>query len=230
MFYPILNESIIKRAIDNNIVKINIYDLRDYTPYNHKQVDDTPYGGGNGMVIMVEPLYNAIKALKKDNSRIILTSPQGKTYKQEDSYRLKKYNHLIIIAGQYEGYDERIRNYIDEEISIGDYVLTGGELPAMIIVDSVVRLLDNAIKKESYLNDSFSNWLLEHPHYTKPRTFNGLEVPEVLLNGNHELIRKYRLKESLRRTYLRRKDLLENKVLTKEEKLLLEEITNEKNK
>ena len=208
MFNGILNESIIKRAINNNLVKINVIDFRAYSTFSNMQVDDTPYGGGKGMVLMCEPVVRAIEDLKKEDSLVILTCPQGKTYSEKMAFDLKKYKHLIIVCGHYEGYDERIRNFVDLEVSIGDYILTGGEIPAMVIVDSVTRLLEGVIKEESYFEDSFTNNLLDYPTYTKPRDFRGLLVPEVLLSGNHEKIKEYRLQEQIKRTKERRPDLL----------------------
>ena len=209
MFEGILNESIIKRAIDNKQVEINIYNLRDYTLDKNKKVDDYAFGGGKGMVLMPEPIYNAIKALKKEDTKIILLTPQGKQYKQELAYNLSKEKHLILICGHYEGFDERIRSFVDLEISIGDYVLTGGEIPGMILLDSITRLLDGVIDKESHENDSFNDDLLDYPVYTKPVEFNGMKVPDVLLSGHHANIKKWRYEEQLKKTQERRPDLLE---------------------
>ena len=161
MFNGFLTESIIKRAINNEKVNINIIDFRKYSTLNNNQVDDTPYGGGAGMVLMCEPVVRAIEDLKKEDSLVILTCPQGQKYNEEMAYELKKYKHIIIVCGHYEGYDERIRNYVDLEISIGDFILTGGEIPAMAITDSIVRLLDGVINKDSYIEDSFTNNLLD---------------------------------------------------------------------
>jgi tRNA (guanine-N1)-methyltransferase len=209
MFSGFIYESIIKRAIEKEKVKINIINLRDYSEDIHRNVDDYPFGGGSGMVLRVEPVYKAIEALKTKDSKIILMTPQGQKYSQKKAYSLTNEKHLIIICGHYEGFDERIRAFVDEEISIGDYVLTGGEIPAMAITDSIVRLIDGVIKEESHLNDSFNNNLLDAPVYTKPREFMGMEVPEVLLSGNHKLINEWRLKKQLERTEERRPDLLE---------------------
>ena len=208
MFEGFLNESIIKRALKNDKVKINVIDFRKYSTLNNSQVDDTPYGGGAGMVLMCEPVVRAIEDLKKENSLVILTTPQGKVYNESVALDLKDKNHLIIICGHYEGYDERIRNFVDLEISIGDYVLTGGEIPAMAITDSIVRLLPGVINKESYVEDSFTNNLLDYPTYTKPADFRGMKVPEVLLSGNHAKIAEYRKNEQIKRTGERRPDLL----------------------
>ena len=227
MFTGFLNESIIGRAIKENKVEINLVNLRDYTLDKHGHVDDTPFGGGAGMVLMCQPVFDCIKSIRKDNSIVIMMTPQGKKYNQKVAKELTLKDHLIILCGHYEGFDERIRSIVDLEISIGDYVLTGGEIPAMAITDSIVRLIDGVIEDDSHEFDSYSNWMLEHPQYTKPRIYEGLEVPEVLCNGNHKEIEKYKLKESLRRTYLRRPDLLESHELSKEEKILLDEIIKE---
>lgn len=209
MFNGFLSESIIKRAIENNLVEINIIDYRKYSLDKHHKVDDTPYGGGAGMVLKCEPIVRAIEDIKTDDSLVILTTPQGKVYNQKETIKLKEYKHLIIICGHYEGYDERIRSFVDLELSIGDYILTGGEIPAMVITDSVTRLIDGVINKESYLEDSYSDYLLDYPTYTKPADFRGLKVPEVLINGNHEKINEYRHNEQLKRTQEKRPDLME---------------------
>lgn len=211
MFEGFVNESIIKRAIANNKVKINIHNIRDYTKDPHKKVDDYQFGGGEGMILMPQPIFDAVRNLKTEDSIVILMTPQGKTYNQEYAHKLLEYKHLIIICGHYEGFDERIRTLVDAEISIGDFVLTGGEIPSMVICDSVIRLLDGVIKKESYQNDSFENNLLDYPVYTKPVDFEGMKVPEVLLSGHHENIRKWRLEEQTKRTKERRPDLLEKR-------------------
>ena len=211
MFDGFLSNSIIKRAIDSKSVEINIVNFRDYSKDPHHKVDDTPFGGGAGMVLMVQPIYDAVMDLKTDDTKVILLTPDGETYNQKRAYELKKYKHLIIICGHYEGFDDRIRNIVDFEISVGDYVLTGGEIPAMAITDSVVRLIDGVIEEESHINDSFNpdTNLLDYPTYTKPREFMGMVVPEVLLNGNHKEINEYRLKESIKKTQERRPDLLD---------------------
>ena len=211
MFDGFLSNSIIKRAIERKLVEINIINFRDYSLDPHHKVDDTPYGGGSGMVLMVQPIYDAVMNLKNDDSIVILLTPDGRPYNQKEAYELKKFKHLIIICGHYEGFDDRIRSVVDLEISIGDYVLTGGELPSMIIADSVVRLVDGVIDEESHINDSFNpkTNLLDYPTYTKPREFMGMKVPDVLLNGNHKEIEEYRLSESVKKTKERRPDLLE---------------------
>ena len=202
MFDGFLSSSIIKRAIDKKLVEINIINFREYTKDPHNKVDDTPYGGGSGMVLMVQPIYDAVMALKNDDTKVILLSPDGTPYNQKKAYELKKYKHLIIFCGHYEGFDDRIRSIVDFTISIWDYVLTGGELPSMIITDTVVRLIDGVIDEESHINDSFNpeTNLLDYPTYTKPREFMGMKVPDVLLSGNHKEIEKYRMNESLKKT------------------------------
>jgi len=209
MFDGVFTESIIKRAIDNNLVEINLINFRDYTLDPHNKVDDTPYGGGAGMVLMCQPIFDCVKSLKKDNSKVILLTPSGIPYKQSIAYDLKNEKHLIIICGHYEGFDERIKSICDLELSIGDYVLTGGEIPAMVLVDSITRLIDGVITEDSHINDSFNNNLLDYPTYTKPRVYEGMEVPEVLLNGDHKKIDEYRLQESIKLTEKNRPDLLD---------------------
>ncbi len=209
MFDGIINESIIKRAIDNKKVEINIYNLRDYTEDKNKKVDDYAFGGGKGMVLMPEPVYNALEALKTKDSKIIMLTPQGKKYNQKLAYELAQEKHLILLCGHYEGFDERIRSFVDEEISVGDYILTGGEIPGMILLDSVTRLLDGVIDKESHEKETFNNNLLDYPVYTKPVDFKGMKVPDVLLSGHHANIDKWRYEEQLKKTNERRPDLLE---------------------
>ena len=209
-FKGFLETSIIKRAIDKKQVEINLIDIRDFVQNKHRQVDDTVYGGGSGMVIMIEPVVLAIESVKTKDSKVILLTPSGEVYNQKKAIELSKEKHLIIICGHYEGIDERIKNFIDVEISIGDFVLTGGEIPSMVLVDSITRLLDGVITKESLETESFNDNLLDYAVYTKPRNFRGYEVPEVLVSGNHELIKKYREEERIRRTNEKRKDLLDN--------------------
>lgn len=207
-FDNFLTESIIKRAINDNKVEINIHNIRDYATNKHKQVDDYPYGGGAGMVLMCEPIFNAIESLKKENTKVIMMSPSGKTFNQEKAYSLSKEEHIILLCGHYEGFDERIKTIIDEEISIGNFVLTGGEIPAMAIVDAVTRLIPGVISEDSLKDESFNNNLLDYPTYTKPADFRGLKVPEVLLSGHHKNIEKFREEERLKKTIENRKDLL----------------------
>ncbi len=211
MFNGFINESIIKRAIDKDIVTINLTDYRKHTKLKNGQVDDTAFGGGAGMVIMVDPIVSALKELKTKDSHVILMDPKGSLYKEKDAKRLKEYKHLIIICGHYEGIDERIKHYVDEVISIGDYILTGGEIPAMAITDSIVRLLPGVITDESLDNESFNENMLDYPVYTKPREYEGLEVPEVLLSGNHQKIKEFNESEALRITKEVRPDLLEDR-------------------
>lgn len=209
MFEGFINSSIIKRAREKNIVEINIHNIRDYTDDKHNRVDDYPYGGGNGMVLMCGPVVDAIEAFKTKESTVILMCPQGKKYNQELAYDLKNKKHLILVCGHYEGFDERIRSIVDLEISIGDYVLTGGEIPSMAVCDSIIRLLDGVIQKDSSEEESFSENLLDYPVYTKPYDFRGMKVPDVLLSGHHANIKEWRYQEQLKRTKERRPDLLE---------------------
>ena len=208
MFDGILSESIIKRAINDKKIEVNIVDFREYSLDPHKKVDDTPYGGGAGMVLMCQPIFDCVNALKTDDCKVIMMTPDGCVYNQKMAYDLSKEKHLIIICGHYEGFDDRIRSICDLEISIGDYILTGGEIPSMVILDSVSRLVGGVINDESHLNDSFNNNLLDYPTYTKPRVYNGMEVPEVLLSGDHKKIADYRYQQQLEKTKLRRGDLL----------------------
>ena len=212
MFNNIFSESIIKRAISNNLVEINIHNIRDYSKDPHKKVDDTPYGGGAGMVLMCQPIFDAVKALKTENSKVILLTPTGTLYKQKIAFNLSKEKHLILICGHYEGFDERIKTVVDMEISIGDYVLTGGEIPAMIIIDSITRLIDGVIRKESYESDSFTDNLLDYPTYTKPRVYEGLEVPSVLISGDHMKINEWRREKQIEVTKKNRPDLLKGDI------------------
>ncbi len=212
MFTGVISSSIIKRAIDDNKIEINLHNFRDYSKDIHHKVDDTPYGGGCGMILTCQPIFDCVNDLKDDECTVILLTPDGTPYKQEIANNLVKLKHLIIICGHYEGFDDRIRSICDMEISIGDYVLTGGEIPAMVLIDSVTRLIDGVINKESYQNDSFYNGLLDYPQYTKPREYNGLKVPDVLLSGNHKEIEKYRIEAALEKTRTRRCDLLKEDV------------------
>ncbi len=207
MFNGPFEESIIKRAINKKLININIYNLRNWTKDKHKTVDDKPYGGGTGMLLMIEPIYKAIKELKHNKTKVILLTPQGKVFSQKKAKKLSKESHLIFISGHYEGFDERIRKHlIDEEISIGDYILTGGELPTMVIIDSIVRLIPRVLEKEEATEkESFSKLgLLEYPQYTRPETFHGWSVPKVLLSGDHKKIEKWQKKQASIRTKRRR--------------------------
>ncbi len=204
-----INESIIKRAINNKLLEINIINIRDYTLLKNGQVDDTPYGGGAGMVLMCEPVVRAIEAVKDEESLVYLLTPQGKIFSDKLANDIvKKTKHLILVCGHYEGFDERILNFVDGEISIGDYVLTGGELPAMVVVDALARFIPGVIKEDSFMNDSFKNNLLDYPMYTKPRDFRGYLVPDILLSGDHAKIEAYREEEKIRVTKEKRPDLL----------------------
>ena len=208
MFNGFLTESIIKRARENNLVEINIIDFRKYSTEPNNKVDDTPYGGGNGMVLMCQPIYDAIEDIRTKDAKVIMLTPDGKTYNQSLAYDLSKEKHLILLCGHYEGFDERIRNIVYMEISIGDYVLTGGEVPAMILTDSITRLIDGVITKDSHLNDSFNDNLLDYETYTKPADFRGMKVPEVLLSGDHKKIDEFRKNSRYNRTRERRPDLI----------------------
>jgi len=210
MFDGFLNESIIKRAIEDKKVEIEIIDFREYTDDPHKKVDDTPYGGGAGMVLACQPIFDCVEAIRTKDSKVIIMTPSGVPYKQRTAYDLSKEKHLIIICGHYEGFDERILSLADMEISIGDYVLTGGELPAMVITDSIVRLIPGVINEQSHLEDSFNdNFLLDYPTYTKPADYKGMKVPEILLSGDHKKIDEWRHQEALKKTEERRPDLLD---------------------
>lgn len=203
-----LNESIIKRAIGNKKVEINLINFRDYSPLNNNQVDDTPYGGGAGMLLRCEPIFNCLDEIKTDDSYVVLLTPEGRTYNQKVAKEFSLKKHLIIICGHYEGFDERIKTLVDEEISIGDFILTGGEVAAAAIIDSTVRLIDGVINKESLDSESFNDNYLDYPSYTKPAEYRGLKVPEVLLSGNHALINKWREEKREEKTKEKRPDLL----------------------
>ncbi|MBW4828662.1 MAG: tRNA (guanosine(37)-N1)-methyltransferase TrmD [Clostridiaceae bacterium] len=229
IFHAIFNWSIIGRAVGKELVRLNCTNIRDFSEDKHKRVDDYPFGGGPGMVMKPEPIVKAIESVKESESKIIYLSPKGKVYNQRMANKLAKEKHLILLSGHYEGIDNRIvEHYIDEEISIGDYVLTGGEIPSLVLLDSIIRLIPGVLgSEESFIEDSHYNGLLEHPQYTRPRDFNGYMVPSVLLSGNHKEIEKWKLYESLKITYLNRRDLLEKKKLTNEEKNMLKEIYKE---
>ena len=207
-----LKQSIIWRAIEKNIININLINIRDFSKDKHKKVDDTPYGGGAGMVMKPDVVYSAYNSIKDKNARVIYMSPQGKTLNQEKVEELSKEEHLVILCGHYEGIDQRVLDKIvDEEISIGDYVLTGGELPAMVLIDSVSRYVEGVLKEDSIKEESFSNGLLEYPQYTRPEVFEGEKVPEILLSGHHENISKWRKEKSLEITKKKRPELIKNK-------------------
>ena len=207
--FEILNQSIIGKAIEKNLIDIHLINIRDFSKDKHKKVDDTPYGGGAGMVMKPDVVYDAYQSIKDKNAKVIYMSPQGKPLNQKKVEELSKENHLIILCGHYEGIDQRVLDKIvDEEISIGDYVLTGGEIPAIVLIDSVSRYVEGVLKEESIKEESFSNGLLEYPQYTRPETFKGMKVPEVLLSGHHENIEKWRKEKSLEMTKKKRPDIL----------------------
>ena len=222
MFEP-LNKSIIGRAKEKGLIIINLINIRDFSKNKHKKVDDTPYGGGAGMVMMPDVVYDAYKSLNSKDAKVIYMSPQGQKLNQKKVVELSKEKHIILLCGHYEGIDQRvIDEIVDEEISIGDYVLTGGELPAMIVIDSVSRYIEGVLKDDSTKEESFSEGLLEYPQYTRPEVFNGKQVPEVLLSGHHENIDKWRREQSLINTKKKRPDLLENIELSEKDKRILE--------
>ncbi len=231
MFESPLKESILDRAINREQIKITIRNIRDFAEGRHRVVDDTPYGGGGGMVMKPEPIVRAIESIKKPYpfARVILLTPQGALLDHDQVCRLAEFPHLVLVCGRYEGVDERVRlGFVDEEISIGDYVLTGGELAAMVIIDAVSRQIEGVLGNEAAArNDSFSDGLLEYPQYTKPRKFRGLHVPEILISGNHQEINRWRRRESIRKTWLRRPDLLAHLDLTPEDCRTVDEIERE---
>ncbi|MGN1330438.1 MAG: tRNA (guanosine(37)-N1)-methyltransferase TrmD [Clostridia bacterium] len=227
MFEP-LKQSIIKRASENNLININLVNIRDFSEDKHNKVDDTPYGGGAGMLMKPDVVDRAYNSVKTENAEVIYLTPQGKTLNQEMVKRLSKKQHLILLCGHYEGIDQRvIDKIVNEEISIGDYVLTGGEIPAMVLIDSVSRYVDGVLSNESTDEESFSNGLLEYPQYTRPEVFDNVKVPEVLISGHHENIRKWRKEKSLENTFKKRPELLDNVVLTKNEKSYIENLKKE---
>lgn len=224
MFEP-LQQSIIGRAIENQVLDIKITNMRDFSKDKHKKVDDTPYGGGAGMVIRPDVVYDAYQSVKTKQAKVIYLSPQGNLLDQKKVQDLSKETHLILLCGHYEGIDQRVLDEIvDEEISIGDYVLTGGELPCMVLVDSVARYVEGVLNKESICEESFSNGLLEYPQYTRPEIFNQKQVPNILVSGHHENIRKWRRQQAIKTTYQKKPELLNKIELTKEDKVYLEKI------
>ena len=211
MFTP-LKESIIGKAVEDKKIELNLINIRDFSKDKHKKVDDTPYGGGAGMVMKADVVYDAYQSVREEGAKVIFLSPQGKTLNQDKVKKLGKEKHLILLCGHYEGIDQRvIDEIVDEEISIGDYVLTGGELPAMVLIDSVSRYVDGVLSEESIKEESFTNNLLEYPQYTRPEIFHGIKVPEVLLSGHHENIKKWREEQSLKNTLQKRPNLLKGK-------------------
>lgn len=232
MFTGVLGSSILNKAKEKEAASYNVVNFREYSDSKHGVVDDYPYGGGAGMVLKAQPIFDAVEDLQTKSAakpRVILLCPQGERFTQKKAEELAKEKHLIFVCGHYEGYDERIREHVvTDEISLGDYVLTGGELGAMVVIDAVVRLLPGVLGNEdSPVKDSYSSGLLEHPHYTRPADFRGMKVPETLTSGNHKLIEEWRMKESLRRTWNRRPDLLDYIELNEQEKKWLEEIKNQ---
>ena len=223
MFEGFLNNSIIKRAIAKNVAEIKLVNIRDYTKDKHHRVDSAPIGGGAGLIMKCQPIVDAINANKNSDSKIVMLSPKGKTYNQEMAKAYTQEKDIILLCGHYEGIDERVNKYVDEQVSIGDYVLTGGELGAMVIADSVIRLLDGAIAEESIKEESFDNNLLEYPQYTEPYDFNGDKVPDILYSGNHDAIRMWRRKLALQATQKFREDLFKKIELSRQDKELLEE-------
>ncbi|MGX7126984.1 tRNA (guanosine(37)-N1)-methyltransferase TrmD [Enterococcus wangshanyuanii] len=232
MFEGPMGESIIGKAVEKNLLEINVSNFRDYSDNKHQSVDDYPYGGGAGMLLKVQPIYDNLQSIEElspeTKKRVILLDPAGKPFDQKMAEEFSKEEHLVFICGHYEGYDERIRSLVTDEVSLGDYVLTGGELGAMVMIDATVRLLPDVLgNKLSAQTDSHSTGLLEHPQYTRPAEFNGMQVPEVLTNGNHKLIDEWQQKESLRRTLTRRPDMLEKVDLTPQQEKWLQELRNE---
>lgn len=223
--FETLKQSIIGKAIEKNLIDINIINIRDFSKDKHKKVDDTPYGGGAGMVIRPDVVYDAYTSVKDKNAKVIYLSPQGKVLDQKKVEDLSKQKHIILLCGHYEGIDQRvIDEIVDEEISIGDYVLTGGEIPAMVLIDSVSRYVKGVLNEESISEESFSNGLLEYPQYTRPEKFKNKSVPEVLISGHHENVYKWRRNESIKNTYIKRPELLKDIKLTKEDKKYLENL------
>ena len=227
MFEPI-KQSIIGRATEKNIIEINLVNIRDFSKDKHKKVDDTPYGGGAGMLMRPDVVYDCYNSVKSNNSKVIYLSPKGNTLNQAKVEELSKEEHLIVLCGHYEGIDQRvIDKIVDEEISIGDYVLTGGEIPAMVLVDSVSRYVEGVLKENSTMEESFSNGLLEYPQYTRPEIFEGMEVPEVLKSGHHQNIEKWRREQSLKVTFEKRPDLLEKVDLTEDERKIIKSLNKD---
>ncbi len=223
-----LNQSIVGKAQEKGLLELHTHDFRENASNKQRHVDDMPYGGGHGMLLMPQPIYDTMDKIPHENARVILLDPAGKRYNQKMAEELAKEEHLIFICGHYEGYDERIKDLVTDEISLGDFVLTGGEVAATVIVDSVVRLLPGALgKAASHEDDSFSSGLLEYPQYTRPEDFRGKKVPSVLMSGHHENIRKWRLTESLKKTLARRPDLLEKYELNEEEQQILNQLKQE---
>lgn len=223
MFDSYLSNSIIKRAIAKEIVSFNIVNIRDYTLDKHHRVDNPPYGGGAGLIMMCQPVIDALKANITDNAKTFLTSPKGSTFNQEKALSLAKEEHLIFICGHYEGLDERISDYVDESISIGDFVLTGGEIPVMAMTDAIIRLIPSVITENSIEEETFNDGVLEYPQYTFPYDYDGKKVPDILFSGNHTAIKKWRRKQSLILTRKKRPDLFSKLILSKSDLKLIKE-------
>lgn len=223
MFESYLNNSIIKRAQAKNLVEFELINIRDFTTNKNHRVDDYPTGGGAGLIMQCQPVLDALKSIKTENSKVLLTSPRGRTFSQEMALSLSKNEHLIFICGHYEGIDERVNKYVDELVSIGDFILTGGEVPVMAMSDSIIRLIKGVITEESIIDESFNNGLLEYPQYTFPYDYEGDTIPDILFSGNHQAIEKYRKKQSLVLTRKHRPDLFEKYELSKQDKKLLDE-------
>ncbi len=227
MFDGFLNTSIIKKARLKELVEFELVDIRSFTTNKHNRVDDYPFGGGQGLVMAVQPIDDALKSVRTDLSKVLMASASGQTLHQNKVRQLSKEEHIILLCGHYEGIDQRVMKFVDEEFSIGDYILTGGELPSMVLADAITRLLEGVIKEDSHLDESFETGLLEYPHYTRPEDYEGDVIPDVLKSGHHENIRKFRLKESLRKTWTVRPDLFKDYELNKEETKFLIEILEE---
>ena len=225
-FEPLMTTSILKRAKEKDLFEFETIDFRQFTKEKHGHVDDTPYGGGAGMVLMCQPILDALESIRTENSTVILLTPQGKTFNQSIAKELSLKEHLIFICGHYEGFDERIRDYVDIQMSLGDFVLTGGESACMVMCDCILRILPGVIRQDSSDDDSFSNGLLEYPQYTRPEEFHGKKVPEILASGNHQKIDEWRRKSSLTNTFLKRPELLNEKDLKEAEKIISEEHEN----
>ena len=223
--FEAIKQSIIGKAAEKNLININLINIRDFSKNKHKKVDDTPYGGGAGMVMQADVVYDAYKSIKDENAKVIYLTPQGKVLNQKKVEELSKAEHLILLCGHYEGRDQRVLDKrVDEEISIGDYVLTGGEIPAMVLIDSVSRYVEGVLSEDSISEESFSQGILEYPQYTRPEIFEGMKVPEILQSGHHENIKKWRRCEALKNTYNKRPELLENVELSEQDKKYLEKI------
>lgn len=225
MFDGLLSNSIIKRAIAKGVVEVSVVNIRDFTKDKYGRVDNPPVGGGAGLIMKCQPVLDCLESVRTDNSKVLLMSPRGTTYNQQKAHELLENNKdIVIICGHYEGIDERVNDYVDELVSVGDFILTGGEIGAMIISDSVIRLIDGAISEDSTKEESFENGLLEYPQYTEPYEYNGKKIPDILYSGNHQAIEKWRRKQSLKLTRKYRKDLFDKVELSKQDKKLVAEL------